>query len=149
MLYRRCPPGSNHWIKLFPGPRLELVLVLHSQISCPLYSYCLVISCDLTTSTVSVDWPNIPLPLFPSVFVSLSPRRPPWKRLSFETQSWLQKWPPPNASAKRPNTLSESELAVHVSAAGSLNCAMETAAKDLLRNSPVAWPHFHSSVLTL
>ena len=76
-------------------------------------------------------------------------RRPPWKRLSFETQSWLQKWPPPNASAKRPNTLSESELAVHVSAAGSLNCAMETAAKDLLRNSPVAWPHFHSSVLTL
>ena len=76
-------------------------------------------------------------------------RRPPWKRLSFETQSWLQKCPPPNASAKRPNTLSESELAVHVSAAGSLNCAMETAAKDLLRNSPVAWPHFHSSVLTL
>ena len=23
MLYRRCPPGSNHCIKLFPGPEVR------------------------------------------------------------------------------------------------------------------------------
>ena len=54
------------------------MLVLHSQISCPLFTLLLVISCDLTTSTVSVDWPNIPYPLFPSVFISLSPLLGTW-----------------------------------------------------------------------